>query len=113
MIELGELEKHHQEFAQRKVRLVVISNDDQSTSQATQTDFQNLIVVSDSEQSMAKALQVLHTGMGPTGEDTNVPTTFLVDGAGQVRWLFRPTRFIVRLSPQELLTAVDEHLPGH
>ena len=48
-------------------------------------------------------------GKGPHGADTNAPTTFFVDGAGTVRWVFRPERFISRLSPDELLTAMDQH----
>jgi hypothetical protein len=47
---------------------------------------------------------------GPKGEDTNAPTTMLVDGAGTVRWIYRADRFMVRLSPDELLKEVDEHV---
>ncbi len=60
---------------------------------------------------MAKALQVIHPGVGPEGTDTNAPTTILVDGAGTVRWLFRADRFLTRLPPEDLLKAVDDHLP--
>ena len=107
MVELGQLEKHHAEFSKRKVRVVVISNDKQSTAQATQADFPHLVVVSDSEQNMAKALQVIHPGAGATGDDTNAPTTFLVDGDGQVRHMMRPERFLARYSPREVLAAID------
>ena len=27
-----------------------------------------------------------------------------------VQWVFRPDRYITRLSPQELLAAIDQHL---
>jgi hypothetical protein len=57
---------------------------------------------------MAKAMEVVHPGAGLNKEDTNAPTTFLVDGAGQVRWFLRPTRFMVRLSPSDVLAAIDE-----
>jgi len=107
MGELGQLEKQHQEFDKRNIRVMVISNDDQKTAQATQADFPHLLVVSDPEQAMARAVQVIQAGVGPNGSDTNAPTTFLVDGAGTVRWFFRPDRFIVRLSPAELLAAID------
>jgi peroxiredoxin len=110
MVELGELEGHHERFDEKRVRVVVISNDDQQTAQKTQADFPHLVVVSDHEQNVAKALQVIHAGAGHEGEDTNAPTTFLVDGSGQVRWFFRPSHIIVRLSPDELLRAIDEHL---
>ncbi len=110
MVELGQLEKHHQEFEARHVRVVAISNDDQQTARATQTDFPHLVVVSDADQNMAKAVQVIQPGAGLHHEDVNAPTTFLVDGNGAVRWMFRPDRFIVRLSPEELLTAIDQNL---
>jgi peroxiredoxin len=111
MVELGELEGHHRQFDDKHVRVVVISNDDQQTAQKTQADFPHLVVVSDREQNVAKALEVIHAGAGHEGEDTNSPTTFLVDGSGQVRWFFRPSHIIVRLSPDELGKAIDEHLP--
>jgi peroxiredoxin len=111
MVELGQLEKQYLEFAKRDVRVVVISNDDQETAQATQADFPHLVVVADTEQKMAKAVQVIHEGAGPMMSDTNSPTTFLLDGNGKVLWLFRPDRFMIRLSPQQLLEAIDQNLP--
>jgi peroxiredoxin len=107
MVELGQLEKNHQSFADRQVRIVAVSNDDQATSKATQTDFPHLIIVSDSQQSVAKAMQVIHPGAAADGSDSNAPTTFLIDETGTVRWLRRPERFMVRLSPAELLAAIE------
>jgi peroxiredoxin len=111
MIELGQLEKQHEEFAKRKVRVVVISNDDQATAQKTQKEFPHLAVVADTDQNLAKAIVTLHPGMAPGGADTNAPMTVLTDGTGQVRWIFRPDRFIVRLPPADLLAAVDRAGP--
>jgi hypothetical protein len=48
--------------------------------------------------------------MGHDGGDTNMPTTFLVDGAGTVRWVFRPESFMERAAPDRLLEAIDAHL---
>jgi len=111
MIELGQLERHHEEFARRRVRIVVVSDDHPKIAQLTQVDFPNLIVLADARQVVAKALQVTHTAFGPLGgRPTNAPTTFLVDGDGTVRWIYRPDRFIARLSPEELLVAIDETL---
>lgn len=111
MAELGELERRHDDFARRGLRVIVVSNDDQKTARETKADYPHLMVVSDAKQNLAKAIQVIHAGMGPGGGDTNVPTTFLVDRTGTVRWFFRPDRFISRLSPDELLAAVDENRP--
>jgi alkyl hydroperoxide reductase subunit AhpC len=107
MTELGELERAHEQFAGRGVRIIVVSNDNQKIAQETQADFPHLVVVSDRQQEIAEALQVLHRGVGPGGQDTNAPTTFLVDRGGQVRWFFRPKHYISRLSPAELLKEID------
>lgn len=111
MVELGQLERRSKDFDQRQVRVVAVSNDPPEVARQTQADFPHLVIVSDAEQNMAKALQVIHHGAGEGGKDTNAPTTMLVDGSGSVRWLFRPDRFTVRLSPDELLEAVDSTLP--
>jgi peroxiredoxin len=107
MVELGELESHYRQFAERHVRVMTVSNDGLDEARKTQAQFPHLVVVSDAQQNMAKALQVIHAGAGRDGQDTNAPTTFLIDGRGQVRWFFRPERFIVRLSADELLKAID------
>lgn len=107
MVELGELESHFSQFAKRDIRIVAISNDSVDEARNTQRRFPHLAIVSDADQNMAKAIEVIHPGAGPNGEDTNAPTTFLVDNRGQVRWYFRPTHFISRLSPDELLEAID------
>ena len=112
MVELGQLEKHHAEFAKRNVRVIAVSNDKPTTAQKTQADFPHLVVVSDADQTMSKALQVIHSGAGPTGDDTNAPTTFLIDADGTVRRMMRPQRVIARYSPQEVLTAIDETWRG-
>jgi alkyl hydroperoxide reductase subunit AhpC len=111
MKELGELEKNAGEFEKRNVRLVVASLEDMETAKLTQSDFPHLVVVSDPEQRLTSAFQVLHEGVyTPDEKPANAPTTFLIDGGGTVRWLFRPDRHLDRLSPQELLSAVDSHL---
>lgn len=106
MVELGQLEKQYLEFVNQYAQVVVVSNDDQATARLTQADFPHLIVVSDAQQNIAKAMQVLHLGAASDGTDTNAPTTFLIDGGGTVRWVYRPDRFLVRLSSAELLEAI-------
>jgi peroxiredoxin len=91
----------------------VASVDDQSESQKTQTDFPHLTVIADPGRSLCSAFDVLQKGAGPKGEDVAGPTTFLIDRQGVVRWVFRPDRFITRLTPAQLLAAVDQHVkPG-
>jgi peroxiredoxin len=110
MVELGELQREIAKFKARQTNVYVISLEDQALAQESQKQFPDLRVVADSERRMAEAFQVVHPRSAPDGGDSAAPTTILVDGAGQVRWTFRPDRHIVRLSPEQLLAAVDKHL---
>ena len=42
----------------------------------------------------------------------DVPTTILVDRHGMVQWLYRSPEVIGRLSPDDVLQALDEHIPA-
>jgi peroxiredoxin len=112
MVELGELEGRHDDFASRNLQILAISDDDLAIARETQAEFPHLKIVSDAEQNMAQAFQVIHSGVGPNCRDTNAPTTILVDADGKVRWVFRPNHFTARLSPDELLAAIDKTWPG-
>ncbi len=109
MKELVQLQGEHEEFARRKVRVVAISDDDPETARETQRDFSHLVIVSDPDQKIAKAMAVIDPGaIKPGGGDTNAPTTFFVDGEGYVRRFYRAESMLRRLSPAEVLTAIDE-----
>jgi alkyl hydroperoxide reductase subunit AhpC len=110
MVELGELEAHQAEFAARDARVYVISLEDHQTAQLTQAQFPHLVVVPDPARTLIDRINVIHHGVAPGGGDAAAPTTILVDGDGIVRWVYRPERHIVRLSPQEVLAAIDDHL---
>jgi peroxiredoxin len=112
MSELGQLEASWQEFEKRKVKVIVVSLEDREDAKATQADFPHLIVVSDSERKLADSLSVIHPHSGKDGGDTTAPTTLLVDTSGNVRWVFRPDRVLTRLSPSELLAAIDKEMPA-
>jgi peroxiredoxin len=90
--------------------VVVISLEGEEDAKLTQAELPHLVVVADAERNMAEALDVIHAQSNPEGGDTTAPTTLLVDGQGIVRWIFRPDRYLQRLSPAEVLAAVDEHL---
>src|SRR6476660_3252657 len=98
MIELGQLEAHHAEFARRHTRVVAVSVDGLDDSRKTQQKFSHLTVVADHDHKLVDEIAVLHPGAGERGEDVAVPTTILVDKRGVVRALFRPTNVGSRLS---------------
>ena len=109
MVELGELEAAHAEFEKRNTQILVASLEDQETAKLTQADFPHLVILSDPERKLLQAFEVVHPKSGPDGGDTAAPTTFLIDGQGFVRWTYRSPSVFRRLSPQEVLAAVDEH----
>ncbi|HMF10764.1 MAG TPA: redoxin domain-containing protein [Gemmataceae bacterium] len=90
MIELGELERTHEEFAKRHVQVVAVSIEGLDDSIKTQKDFPHLVVVSDAERKLISAVEALHPGAGKNHEDVAAPTTILVDNKGMVRWVYRP-----------------------
>ncbi len=109
MIELGQLERRHEDFAKRNTRVVVVSVEGLSDAQQTQKDFLHLLVLSDSGHQLTEAAGTLHAQAGPDSSDIDAPTTIVVDRRGTVRWLYRSDRAIARLSPDDVLSAVDRY----
>jgi len=110
MIELGQLEANHDEFANRHTRVVAVSVDGLDDSKKTKQDFPHLVIVADTDHKLVDAVQVLHAKAGERGEDVAAPTTIFVDKHGVVRALFRPTNVASRLSASEVLAMVDAEL---
>src|SRR5262249_1695781 len=110
MVELGQLEAHHDKFAKRHTRVVAVSLDGLEDSKKMQEDFPHLTVGADHEHKLIDAVAVLQSGPGEHVEDAAVPTTILVDKYGVVRALFRPTNVASRLSASEVLAVVDKKL---
>jgi peroxiredoxin len=112
MDELGELEKNWQEFEKQNVKVVVVSIEGMEDAKATQADFPHLIVISDEQRKLSEAVDIIHQRSKPDGSDTSAPTTLLIDGDGTVRWVFRPNTVLDRLSPGQLLAAIDREMPA-
>lgn len=112
MVELGQLEKHWQEFHKKNVRVVVVSIEGPEDARATQADFPHLVVVSDANRKLSEKLEIVHPRAAPNGDDALVPTTLLIDGEGEVRWVYRSDNVFSRLSPGQLLAAIDEKMPA-
>ena len=112
MIELGQLERRHEEFARRNTRVVVVSMEGLDDAKKTQADFPHLLVLADAGRSLSEAVGLIHAHAAPDGGDTDTPTTILLDRRGTVRWLYRPGEVIARLSPDEVLQAIDAHIPA-
>ena len=110
MIELGQLERRHEDFARRNTQVIAISVEGTDDARKTQEQFPHLLILSDQGMGLSHAAAVLHAHAGPGGTDTDAPTTILVDRQGTVRWLFRPSAAIERLSPNDVFQAIDQHM---
>jgi peroxiredoxin len=112
MIELGQLERRHEDFARRNTRVVVISMEGPDDAKLTQSQFPHLVVLADQGRGLAEAGKLIHANAGPNHSDIDTPTTILVDQHGKVVWVYRPSEIISRLSPDEVLKEIDERLGG-
>lgn len=91
--------------------MIVVSVEGLDKARQTQANFPHLLVLADQQRSLSEAAGLLHRHAAPDGSDAAAPTTILVNRQGTVRWLFRPPQIITRLSPDEVLQAVDLHMP--
>jgi peroxiredoxin len=110
MIELGQLERRHADFARRNTRVIAVSMEGLDDARETQKQFPDLLVLADQGRGLSDAAEVVHSHAKPDGGDADAPTTILVDRHGTVRWLYRSPEVIARLSPDEVLQAIDQHL---
>jgi alkyl hydroperoxide reductase subunit AhpC len=111
MIELVQLERRHDDFPKRNARVIVVSVEGPDDARKTQADFPHLTVLADQSHGLSEAAGLIHPHAGPDGGDTDMPTTILVDRYGKVRWLYRSPEVIARLSPDDVLRAIDQHMP--
>src|ERR1700722_18545193 len=110
MIELVQLELRQADFAKRNTRVIVASAEGLDLARKTQDANPHLKVLADEQLGLIKAGGLVHEHAGPDGTDIAMPTTILLDRDGIVRWIFRPGQVEERLSPDEVLRAVDKHL---
>jgi peroxiredoxin len=111
MKELVQLERRHEDFAKRKTRVIVVSVEGLEDAAKTQAQFPHLLVLSDERHGLSDAANLIDAkNKGPDNSDIDAPTTILVDRHGMVRWVYRPGEVITRLSPDELLQAIDQHM---
>jgi alkyl hydroperoxide reductase subunit AhpC len=110
MIELGQLESRHEDFARRNTRVIVVSMEETKDAELTQVKCPHLLVLTDAGRGLSEAAGVVHAHAAPDGRDIDVPTTVIVDKQGTVRWLYRTPEVIARLSPDDVLDAVDRTL---
>jgi peroxiredoxin len=107
MIELVQLERRHADFSRRNTRVLVVSMEGLDEAQKTQKQFPHLIALADEARGLSEATGLIHPQAAPDGRDADTPTTIVVDRQGIVRWLYRSPAVVTRLSPDDVLQAID------
>jgi alkyl hydroperoxide reductase subunit AhpC len=110
VIELGQLERRHEDFDKRNTRVIVVSVEGTDDAKKTHDQFPHLVVISDEGHGLSDAAGLIHAHAGPGGADADMPTTILVDREGRVRWLHSSGAVIARPSPDEVLQAIDQYI---
>lgn len=111
MLELVQLENRQADFARRQTRIIAASMEDLEDARKSQARFPHLLFLADDGRGLSEAAGLVHENATPEGKDADAPTTILVDRKGVVRWLYRSPRVIARLSPDDVLRAVDSSFP--
>src|SRR5690242_2478576 len=110
MAKLVQLERRNADFPRRDTRVVAVSVEGLDDARKTQADHPHLTIVSDEARGLSEAAGLIHPHAAPDGGDADVPTTILVDRGGTVRWIYRSPSVIARLSPDEVLRAIDQNI---
>jgi alkyl hydroperoxide reductase subunit AhpC len=110
MTELVQLERRHDDFLKRNTRVIVVSLEGLEDVRKSQTQFPHLTVLSDQARGLSDPAGLIHPHAAHDGSDADAPTTILVDRKGAVRWLYRSPVVIARLSPDEVLQAIDQNI---
>jgi alkyl hydroperoxide reductase subunit AhpC len=90
--------------------VIVASMEGFDDARKTQAEFPHLVVLADQARGLSAEAGLIHAGAGPDGADIDVPTTVLVDHLGTVRWIYRSPQVLARLSPSEVLQAIDQRI---
>jgi hypothetical protein len=91
--------------------VIAVSVEGQEDARQTQAQFPHLLVLADERRGLSDAAELIDPkNKGPNDSAIDAPTTILVDRRGTVRWLYRPGAVITRLSADEVLQAVDQHM---
>lgn len=124
--QLVELRRSYQQFLDRGVRIVAVSVDGIGQSEALrqrvglEIDFcsdhdgrlMDSLGIADDEGLTAGLSTAGFGGSAEIGRAIYVPTSFLLDEDGIIRWIRRTDNYRLRASVEEVARAIDENLPA-
>jgi len=112
VVQLGELKDYYAEFQRAGVGVYAVSVDPPDHNARLKSRLgAGYEFLSDEKGELLDALDIRQPRRSMTGGDTAIPTQYLLDRQGVVRWVHRAETWRVRPHPREALDAIRA-LPG-
>jgi peroxiredoxin len=113
VVQLGELQAYYGEFRRAGVRVYAVSVDPPGRNARLKARLgAGYEFLSDARAELMDALDIRQSHRSATGEDVAIPTEYLLDQSGVVRWLDRGKTWRVRSHPREALEAIRVLTPA-
>ena len=110
-MQLGELQRYYGEFQKAGIAIYAVSVDaPEQNARLKKRLGAGFEFLSDANGELLDALDIRQSYRSPSGQDTAIPTQYLLDAAGLVRWLYRAETWRIRPDPREVLQAAGLHL---
>src|SRR5258708_2512858 len=107
MIELGQLERRHEDFARRNTVVVVVSMEGTDDAQKTQAEFPHLLVIADQGRGLSDAARPVPAPPAPAGRAARrPPTTLALPPSRGPRGTFPPSPFEVSGMPRRVVSVL-------
>ena len=109
MVQLGELKDYYAEFQRAGVGVYAVSVDPPDHNARLKSRLgAGYEFLSDEKGELLDALDIRQPRRSMTGGDTAIPTQYLLDREGVVRWVYRAESWRIRPHPREALDAIRE-----
>jgi peroxiredoxin len=109
VVQLGELREYYAEFQKAGVAVYAVSVDPPEQNARLKARLgAGYEFLSDERGELLDTLDIRQAHRSVTGKDTAIPTQYLVDRDGIVRWVYRAETWRVRPHPREALQAIRE-----
>jgi peroxiredoxin len=107
VVQLGELQGYYAEFRKAGVAVYAVSVDPPEQNARLKARLgAGYELLSDERGELLDALDILQAHRSVTGKDSAIPTQYLLDREGVVRWVYRAESWRVRPHPREALEAI-------
>ena len=111
-MQLGELQEYYGEFQKAGVQIYAVSVDSPAHNARLKARLgAGYEILSDHKGKLLDALQIRQPHASMTFEDVAIPTQYLLDQGGVVRWFHRADTWRIRPHPKEALQAIARLLP--